>query len=149
MDRPAKKSTTPDNLQRTWLLSGLFFSLLILAGAVYIHHHTSQLSPQSSIETASLRTYREKKIPELEVTADRQELFDELNRFIAKTERALGHAREIEERSLYFARAIPRLLALFGTLLFLYILIGYGYLRTMRKLAAREALEVEHAPDRP
>lgn len=146
MNRPAKKPTTPDNLQRTWLFSGIFFSLMILASAVHIHHFTSQLSPQTAIETASLRTYREKKIPELEVTADRQELFDELNRFIAKTERVLEHARGIEESSLYFAKVIPRLTALFGTLLFLYILIGYGYLRTMRKLAACETRDEQHPP---
>lgn len=118
---------------RLWLLTGCVFVALFGGGAAYIHHAISTLSPSPAIETISLRTYAQKRLPELEAVADRQELVDELKRFVAKTERLLRAAQAVETSSRHTLTLIPRFLAATAVIFLFVTLVGYSLLRRMKE----------------
>lgn len=138
MNRPAKKPTTPTDLLRTWLISSLGLSLLFFGLAAYIGQQLSQSERNPSMETASLRVYREERLPELEATADRQELIEELHLLAARMERLISYASDDRAHFQDIMMKLPRIVAMFGGILLFFAFNGYGYLIIMRKLVADE-----------
>ncbi len=131
MPKRTKKTPTPTVLLRTWLIVGCVSVAAMLAGAGYLRHLVSSVNPQATIETASLREYREKRLPLIEAAADRQELADELERCAAKTERILQRAASVEANAVSLMEQLPRFVTLGAGLFFFVFLLGYGYLRAM------------------
>lgn len=137
-ERP-KKHPTPDSLLRMWLFLGVFVGILFGGAAIYLHSVFSRLQSVQVFETATAREYLEKRLPELEAVADRQEVLDELAQLATKTERFLRQANAREESLLLLLGYWPRLMALTTGMLLFVILLGYGYLRTMKRLCERQS----------
>lgn len=139
MKKRPKMQPSPASLLRMWLLLGGLVAVLFGGSAAYVFHAFSRLQPDGGVETArAVRAYRERRLPELEAVADRQELLDELGHVVAKTERFLRQTNAREENLLHLLGYLPRLMALCTCMLLLILLLGYGYLRTMKCLCERQ-----------